>query len=149
MTEVMRLLDSGHRVALALAARDLKEGRRTAHPELVLFASWGELQEYADHDPAGCDLQYFVELVDQHGPEAIITAVHALTGEDKADVTVSTAHKAKGREWPAVKIADGSPRPPAPGQRPTRRLWSPDPGARERNGSPPRLRCRDTRPQST
>lgn len=27
------------------------------------------------------------------------------------DVTVSTAHKAKGREWPAVKIADDFPRP--------------------------------------
>ncbi|MFE6624879.1 UvrD-helicase domain-containing protein [Streptomyces sp. NPDC057740] len=122
MTEVMRLLAAGHRVALtrgghtlvalALAARDLKDGRRTAHPELVLFASWGELQEYADHDPAGRDLQPFVELVDQHGPEAIITAVHALTDEDKADVTVSTAHKAKGREWPTVKIADDFPPPP-------------------------------------
>lgn len=51
MTEVMRQLGSGRRVALsrggqtlstlALAARDLKEGRRTGHPELVLFASWG------------------------------------------------------------------------------------------------------------
>ncbi|CAM5691643.1 UvrD-helicase domain-containing protein [Streptomyces canus] len=122
MTEVMRLLAAGHRVALtrggqalvalALAAQDLKGGHRTTHPELVLFASWGELQEYADHDPAGRDLQPFVELVDQHGPEAIITAVHALTDEDKADVTVSTAHKAKGREWPSVKIADDFPPPP-------------------------------------
>ncbi|MGX1562172.1 UvrD-helicase domain-containing protein [Streptomyces sp. NPDC055506] len=122
MTEVMKLLAAGHRVALtrggqtlvalAMAAQDLKAGRRTAHPELVLFASWGELQEYADHDPAGRDLQPFVELVDQHGPEAIIAAVHALTDESKADVTVSTAHKAKGREWPSVKIADDFPPPP-------------------------------------
>src|SRR4051812_30679559 len=46
MAEVMRLLIEGRRVALALggntlaamalAARDLKEGRRTNHPELVL-----------------------------------------------------------------------------------------------------------------
>ncbi|MEU1576662.1 UvrD-helicase domain-containing protein [Streptomyces collinus] len=122
MTEVMKLLAAGHRVALtrggqtlvalAMAAQDLKAGRRTAHPELVLFASWGELQEYADHDPAGRDLQPFVELVDQHGPEAITAAVHALTDENKADVTVSTAHKAKGREWPSVKIADDFPPPP-------------------------------------
>lgn len=57
MTEVMRQLGSGRRVALsrggqtlstlALAARDLEEGRRTGHPELVLFASWGEPQDYA------------------------------------------------------------------------------------------------------
>lgn len=122
MTEVMRLLEAGRRVALtrggqtlvalALAARNLKGGRRTSHPELVLFASWGELQEYAEYDPAGRDLQPFVELVDTHGPEAIIAAVDALTDEDKAEVTVSTAHKAKGREWPEVRIADDFPPPP-------------------------------------
>ncbi|GGV60662.1 UvrD-helicase domain-containing protein [Streptomyces massasporeus] len=122
VTEVMRLLEAGRRVALtrggqtlialALAARDLKDGRRTSHPELVLFASWGELQEYAEYDPAGRDLQPFVELVDTHGPEAIIAAVDALTDEGKAEVTVSTAHKAKGREWLGVRIADDFPPPP-------------------------------------
>jgi superfamily I DNA/RNA helicase len=35
-----------------------------------------------------------------------------LTDESKADVTVSTAHKAKGREWSAVKIAEDFPPPP-------------------------------------
>ncbi|MFC8511846.1 UvrD-helicase domain-containing protein [Streptomyces sp. NPDC057257] len=122
MTEVMRQLEAGRRVALtrgaqtltalALAARDLKDGRRTFHPELVLFASWGELQDYAEHDPAGRDLQPFVELVGTHGPEAVIAAVAALTDENKAEVTVSTAHKAKGREWPEVRIADDFPPPP-------------------------------------
>ncbi|KUN54909.1 DNA helicase [Streptomyces canus] len=119
MTEVMRLLGDGHRVALtrggqqlsalALAARDLKEGRRTHHPELVLFASWGDLQDYAAYDPAGRDLQPFVDLVDAHGPDAILTAVAELTDEANADVTVSTAHKAKGREWPTVKIGNDFP----------------------------------------
>ena len=122
MTEVMRLLKVGRRVALtrggqtltalARAARDLKDGRRTSHPELVLFASWGELQDYAEYDPAGRDLQPFTELVDTHGPEAIISAVDALTDEDKAEVTVSTAHKAKGREWRAVRIGEDFPPPP-------------------------------------
>ncbi|WP_425246848.1 UvrD-helicase domain-containing protein [Streptomyces sp. NEAU-NA10] len=121
MAEVMRLLAEGHRVALtrggqqlaalAHAARDLKDGRRTNHPELVLFSSWGELQDYAAYDPAGRDLQPFVDLVDTHGPDAILTAVDELTDESTADVTVSTAHKAKGREWPTVKIADDFPEP--------------------------------------
>ncbi|MFC8094159.1 UvrD-helicase domain-containing protein [Streptomyces sp. NPDC057301] len=122
MTEVIRHLKAGRRVALtrggqtltalALAARDLKDGRRTSHPELVLFATWGELQDYAEHDPAGRDLQPFVELVDTHGPETIIAAVDALTDEEKAEVTISTAHKAKGREWSEVRIADDFPPPP-------------------------------------
>ncbi|MQL61906.1 ATP-dependent helicase [Streptomyces vinaceus] len=121
MAEVMRLLADGHRVALtrggqqlaalATAARDLKDGRRTNHPELVLFTSWGELQDYAAYDPAGRDLQPFVDLIDTHGPDAILAAVDELTDESTADVTVSTAHKAKGREWPTVKIAEDFPEP--------------------------------------
>ena len=116
MAHVMNLLAAGHQVglagggdslrALALAARDLKEGRRTSHPELVLFPSWGELQDYAAHDPAGRDLQPLVDLVDTHGTDAILAALAHLTPEQQAEVTVSTAHKAKGREWPCVKIAD-------------------------------------------
>ncbi|WP_351237436.1 UvrD-helicase domain-containing protein [Streptomyces sp. NPDC002133] len=116
MTHVMQLLDSGHRVALvgggdslrslALAARDLKSGRRTHHPELVLFSTWSDLQDYAEHDPAGGDLQPFVDLIDKHGTDAILTAVDRLDDEPQADVTISTAHKAKGREWPTVKVAD-------------------------------------------
>jgi superfamily I DNA/RNA helicase len=116
ITEVVQLLDTGRKVALAgggeslralaLAARDLKEGRRTSHPELVLFTSWGDLQDYASHDPAGRDLQPLVDLVDKHGTDSILAAVNQLTNEDQAHVTVSTAHKAKGREWPSVRIAD-------------------------------------------
>jgi len=116
MAHVMDLMTTGYRVALvgggdslralALAARDLKDGRRTTHPELILFPSWGELQDYAVHDPAGRDLQPLVDLVDTHGTGAILAAVTQLVPEQHAQVTVSTAHKAKGREWARVKIAD-------------------------------------------
>ncbi|MEU9382490.1 UvrD-helicase domain-containing protein [Streptomyces sp. NPDC048279] len=116
MAQVMDLMATGCRVALvgggdslralAQAARDLKEGRRTHHPELVLFPSWGELQDYAAYDPAGRDLQPLVSLVDTHGTDAILAAVSQLVDEQHAQATVSTAHKAKGREWPRVKIAD-------------------------------------------
>ncbi|WP_392872732.1 UvrD-helicase domain-containing protein [Streptomyces sp. LN499] len=116
MAEVLKLLGDDRKVALAgggaalaalaHAARDLKDGRRTAHPELVLFQTWGELQDYAGHDPSGGDLLPLVELVDEHGTEAILTAVDRLVEETHADVTVSTAHKAKGREWSQVKISE-------------------------------------------
>lgn len=116
MATVMDLLATGHQVglvggggslqALALAARDLKEGRRTGHPELVLFTCWGEVQDYAAHDPAGRDLQPLVDLVDTHGTDALLTAISRILPEEQAQVTVSTAHKAKGREWLRVRIAD-------------------------------------------
>ncbi|MDO0917798.1 UvrD-helicase domain-containing protein [Streptomyces sp. DT2A-34] len=121
MAQVMTLMTAGCRVALAgggdslqalaLAARDLKEGRRTHHPELILFPSWGDLQDYAAHDPAGRDLQPLVNLVDTHGTDAILDAVARLAPEPHAQVTVSTAHKAKGREWARVLIADDFARP--------------------------------------
>ncbi|MFF3277340.1 UvrD-helicase domain-containing protein [Streptomyces chrestomyceticus] len=121
MAQVMTYMAAGYRVALAggggslqalaLAARDLKEGRRTHHPELILFPTWGDLQDYAAYDPAGRDLQPLVNLVDTHGTDAILTAVAHLAPESHAQVTVSTAHKAKGREWPRVLIADDFGRP--------------------------------------
>lgn len=116
MKHVMNHLATGTRVALvgggdslralALAARDLKDGRRTHHPELVLFPTWGTVQDYAAHDPSGRDLQPLVDLVDTHGTHAILTAVSRLTTEENAQVTISTAHKAKGREWARVQVAD-------------------------------------------
>ncbi|MDQ1013287.1 superfamily I DNA/RNA helicase [Streptomyces sp. V4I23] len=116
MTEVMHHLNAGHRVALAgggeslralaTAARDLKEGRRTWHPELLLFPTWSDLQDYAETDPAGRDLKPFVDLIDQHGTDTILAAVDQLIPETSADVTISTAHRSKGREWNTVKIAD-------------------------------------------
>ncbi|MET9104779.1 UvrD-helicase domain-containing protein [Streptomyces antibioticus] len=137
MAEVMRLLAADHRVALtrggqqlaqlALAARDLKDGRATSHPELVLFPTWGELQDYATHDPAGRDLQPFVDLIDTHGPDAILTAVDQLTDEAHADVTVSTAHTAKGREWPTVRIGNDFPPPKDTDQRDAQGRAIPEP----------------------
>jgi hypothetical protein len=91
MAQVMVLMAAGYRVdlagggdslrALAQAARELKKGRRTHHPELILFPSWGDLQDYAVHDPAGRDLQPLVNLVDTHGTDAILAAVDRLVSE--------------------------------------------------------------------
>ncbi|MET9438648.1 UvrD-helicase domain-containing protein [Streptomyces sp. NPDC006551] len=121
MKHVMALLSARTRVALAgggdslrslaLAARQLQEGRPTSHPELILFPTWGAVQDYAAHDPCGRDLQPLVDLVDNHGTDAILSAVSHLSHESHAQVTVSTAHKAKGREWARVKIADDFPPP--------------------------------------
>ncbi|MFB7632731.1 UvrD-helicase domain-containing protein [Streptomyces sp. NPDC056149] len=116
MAEVLHQLDAGRRVAmaggggalrsLATAAQDLKNGRGTRHPELFLFRTWGEVQDYAENDPAGADLLPWVDLVDELGATAVLEAVDRLGSEDSADVIVSTAHKAKGREWPSVRIGE-------------------------------------------
>jgi hypothetical protein len=120
MGQCMTLMGAGHRVALvgggagikrlAEAARDLKDGRRTSHPELWVFGTWGEVQDFAD-EPQGRDLRPFVDLIDSHGVDTIIRAVDQLADEKRADTIVSTGHKAKGREWDSVRIAKDFPEP--------------------------------------
>ncbi|MGW5677909.1 UvrD-helicase domain-containing protein [Streptomyces sp. NPDC003860] len=139
VAEIIGFLATGHAVALvgggqalralASAARDLQAGRRTSHPELVLFTTWGDLQDYAEHDPAGRDLQPFVDLVGQHGTDTLLRAADLLVDEDRADITVSTAHKAKGRQWTTVRIASDF-RPP-PDQEETDEHGNPLPGVIE------------------
>ncbi|KOU21775.1 3'-5' exonuclease [Streptomyces sp. WM6368] len=73
--------------------------------------SWGELQDYAARDPAGADLQPFVDLIDTDTPDALLASGSQLVDEQHAQVIVSTAHKAQGREWPTVQIGNAF-RPP-------------------------------------
>ncbi|WHU46922.1 UvrD-helicase domain-containing protein [Gordonia sp. L191] len=90
---------------LADAADQLNGTGSTNHPELYLFSSWQQVREFAD-EPAGADMRTFVDLVDKYGTSEIVRVVDSLTSEERADVVISTAHKAKGREWTNVQISD-------------------------------------------
>lgn len=84
---------------------ELTNGGWTSHPELACFTSYDEVQDYVDQDPQGSDLALMVSLVDEFGTDVIVEALTHLPGESNARVIVSTAHKAKGREWGRVRIA--------------------------------------------
>jgi superfamily I DNA/RNA helicase len=113
--------DAGRKVALvgggaeirrlAEAAISLRAGAGTDHPELFAFRTWGEVQEYVEQDASGSDLKVFVQLIDTYGPEVVIDIVDRLSPEEAAQTVVSTAHKAKGREWACVRIAGDFPEP--------------------------------------
>jgi N12 class adenine-specific DNA methylase/superfamily I DNA/RNA helicase len=119
VAEVFAGLESGKRVALAgggqaireiaKAARDLQAGKGTKHPDLSRFTDWDEVRQYAQNEEDGKSLQVFVRLVDRHGPGGLIDMIGRLTPEGDArnppQLTISTAHKAKGRQWPVVRIA--------------------------------------------
>jgi hypothetical protein len=115
VTQLMAAAETGRQAALvgggndirrlAEAAVSLREGRGTDHPELFAFKTWGEVQDYAAQDTGGSDLKVMVGLIDRHGPELVIETMDRLVPETSADLVVSTAHKAKGREWPTVRIA--------------------------------------------
>src|SRR5690606_24278323 len=90
--------------------------RRTKHPELQAFDSWNEVREYAESEDDK-SLQMFVRLVDRYSPEGLLGMIGDLVPEDAMDeetrpeLVVSTAHKAKGREWDRVRIGPDFPQP--------------------------------------
>lgn len=102
------LVGGGQQITnLAKACLELQGGKGTSHPELAVFRTWGEVQGYAREESDGSDLRTFVTLIDNHGAEEVIDAMNRLwRTEDTADVVVSTAHKAKGREWDRVRVAN-------------------------------------------
>ena len=85
---------------------DLKRNGRTKVEEFLGFTSWEEVVEFARTE-FGQELQTIVQLVSEHGVDrlwAVLSQVqpNALAGT----LTISTAHKAKGREWSKVRLAD-------------------------------------------
>jgi hypothetical protein len=92
-------------VYFAQSAAKLQAGERTGHPELACFDSWQEVRLYVEEDPEGAELASTVNLIDKYGAECVMEALDGLHAEDAADVIVTTAHKAKGREWPHVRLA--------------------------------------------
>lgn len=89
---------------LARACLDLQEKGETIHPELVAFRSWDSVVEYAED--GGEDLKPMVKLVTRYGAKGILYATARFVNEERADLIISTAHKAKGREWDSVRIGD-------------------------------------------
>lgn len=92
--------------AFAYGARDLMAGKGSDHPDLAAFKTWAELLTYVDEEEDGADLQRLVNIVNRIGPGAVIGAINRLVPKEKAQLTVSTAHKAKGLEWDRVRVAD-------------------------------------------
>jgi superfamily I DNA/RNA helicase len=84
---------------------ELKDEKPASSPEFFGFASWREVVAFADSEE-GESIRSFVQLVEQHGENKLWPAVKgAHDDENSADVVLSTAHKAKGREWDSVRLA--------------------------------------------
>ena len=126
---VFDAFDSGRRVALvgggraiediAKAAKELQASRPTKHPELSRFNNWDDVLEHVASDEDAQSLRAFVRLVERRGADGLLYMAKELVNEKATDlsgvssydVIVSTVHKAKGREWPSVRIADDFPQP--------------------------------------
>ena len=93
----------------AKGAEELQQRGHTSHRELACFSTWGAVQAFVSNDPNGDELRLMVRLVDEFGTNVIRHALGRLPREADAEIVVSTAHKAKGRAWPTVALADDFP----------------------------------------
>lgn len=92
------------------AAIQLRDDGWTGHPELACFAGWGEVLEYVAQDPQGGELKLLVDLITEFGAEQILAGLDRMPTARNVSIEISTAHKAKGREWDRVALADDFPR---------------------------------------
>ena len=75
-------------------------------PEFFGFTSWHEIVELVKSGE-GEQLKTFVNLVEKHGEVKLKQALRrTAANESNANIIISTAHKAKGREWRSVKLAN-------------------------------------------
>ena len=121
MTELFAAIRAGRRPHLvgggsevarfARAAEELQTEGRTGFPDLACFESWGEVQEYVAEDPQGSELALMVKLVDEFTTSTILEALDRMPSEAAAGLVISTAHKAKGREWHRVQLGNDFPDP--------------------------------------
>lgn len=95
---------AGEVLAFTRGARDLMRSGWTSYPDLMCFTSWQQVVEYVAQDPQGDELALLVSLVEEFGVEPILQALEKMPPEHEAEQVVSTAHKAKGREWSKVKL---------------------------------------------
>jgi AAA domain/UvrD-like helicase C-terminal domain len=84
----------------------LKTSRPAVSAEFFGFSCWAELLAYSLR-PEGRHTRALVKLVKEYGEQSLLHEVH-ITAQSEADseVTLSTAHKAKGREWSTVLLAE-------------------------------------------
>lgn len=93
-------------VRFAKGVADLQDRGKTSHPDLACFDSWADVLAYVDEDPQGDELALMVRMITEYGLQIILDALDGMIAEDAADCVVSTAHKAKGREWSEVRMSN-------------------------------------------
>lgn len=88
------------------AAQQLQAGLQCDYPDLATFASWPEVVRYVETDPTAGDLAVFVRLVEKFGAAQLLRIAKQCkdVSRAKVDVTVMTGHRAKGLQYPQVKI---------------------------------------------
>ncbi len=92
------------------AARRMQRGQWANHPDLNCFLTWGDAVCCSQSPESDGDLSKLVNMIERHGVDRIMRVIRSNESNEKtADRVISTAHKAKGREWDSVQIGGDFP----------------------------------------
>lgn len=83
----------------------LSEGRTPATQDMKVFATFADLTRYVDAAEPDDDLAATLSQILALSAAEVLDAMNRVTGDAAtADVTVSTIHKAKGKQWDTVVV---------------------------------------------
>jgi hypothetical protein len=95
--DVLRLLDG---------VKWLQRGQPTDVPEFFGFSTWREVVQFSESEE-GKSIRTFVKLVERYGESKLRYYLSMVVQrETDSSLIISTAHKAKGREWDHVCVVD-------------------------------------------
>ena len=103
MMESINLLESAWYLSIG-------QTQQVRHPTMTLIGDWNAVKELSEEDT---DLKMLIKQVDKYNSSipGICDELRS-AGEmpsHKADILLSTVHKAKGMQWPVVKLAEDFP----------------------------------------
>ena len=104
-TRICLQVNTAEILGFADAAEALQAGQRPAGSEFRLFRDWNDLVNFSE-TIAGSEYRPNVKLVSEHGVAMLRDAIHRSVPAERAQLTISTAHRAKGLEWNRVRLAD-------------------------------------------
>ncbi|MEY2117298.1 UvrD-helicase domain-containing protein [Rhodanobacter sp. FW106-PBR-R2A-1-13] len=100
---------------LVKGAGSLMRGERTWVPDLAEFSHWHEVEAAVEEDGYKhlCPL---VDMIQSYGTSALLAQLMRIKGNERDEAACtqvfSTTHKAKGREFPTVRLCDDFGAPP-------------------------------------
>ena len=93
-------------ISLIEGIENLHRGKKSNHFELKLFNNYDEFVEYAE-SPQGGGFKAILNIIKKHSFNDLLGYLYkTLSAPTDKSITITTTHKAKGLEWPIVKLSN-------------------------------------------
>jgi len=115
LSEAVDFLQQGYSVSCEVDTRDFKKLIESAlelkrgntkgvkHDSVVPYSTWQEMKEASEDEP---ELKRVISIINQGRHKLFMDSLKYMKSKSGADITFTTAHKSKGREWKQVYLAE-------------------------------------------